>query len=96
MTERFTQLGPDHLEWELSFSDRSTWVAPWTISIPLKGTEDAIFEYACHEGNYGMEGILSGHRAHEAEGKPPQEDPENLLFADLNCEGLAAATSGGE
>ena len=35
--------------------------------IPLKGTEDAIYEYACHEGNIGMEGILAGHRAEERE-----------------------------
>jgi hypothetical protein len=33
--------------------------------IPLMGSEDAIFEYACHEGNIGMEGILAGHRAEE-------------------------------
>jgi hypothetical protein len=38
---------------------------PWTASIPLRHTEDAVFEYACHEGNIGMEGILSGHRAEE-------------------------------
>ncbi len=45
--------------------DPATWTAPWTVMIPLKETGEEIFEYACHEGNYGMEGILSGHRAAE-------------------------------
>ena len=96
MTERFTRLGPTHLEWELTFSDPTTWTQPWTISIPLKGKDEAIFEYACHEGNYGMEGILSGHRAHEAQGKGPQEKPQNLRFAALGCDDLGSTSSGSE
>ena len=67
LTERLTRVGPTTLNYEVTLNDPSTWTAPWTLMIPLKGTEDLIFEYACHEGNYGMEGILSGHRAEERE-----------------------------
>jgi hypothetical protein len=41
-------------------------VKPWTASIPYIRTTDQLFEYACHEGNYGMEGILQGARVEEA------------------------------
>ncbi|MEE2778818.1 MAG: hypothetical protein VYE73_18915 [Acidobacteriota bacterium] len=95
MTERFTRIGPAHLEWEVTIDDPTTWTTQWTASIPLKGTDEAIFEYACHEGNYGMEGILAGHRAHEAQGKAPQmEQPENLFQA-IDCSAVGATATGG-
>ena len=65
LTERLTRVGPTTLDYEVTIDDPTTWTAPWTASIPLAGTEDPIFEYACHEGNYGMEGILAGYRAEE-------------------------------
>ena len=65
MTERFTRVGPNTLSWEVTLNDPTTWTAPWTAAIDLKGSEQAIYEYACHEGNYSMEGILAGHRAEE-------------------------------
>ncbi len=46
--------------------DPDTWAQPWTLMIPLKGSEESIFEYACHEGNYAIAGILAGARAEEA------------------------------
>ena len=58
-------MGPDTLNYEATISDPTTWTKPWTVLIPMKRSDDAIFEYACHEGNYGMDGILSGHRAEE-------------------------------
>jgi hypothetical protein len=63
--ERFTRVGPDTLNWEVTFDDPHTWGQPWTLMIPLKRTADSIFEYACHEGNTGLAGILSGARAEE-------------------------------
>ena len=63
--ERFTRVGPDHLIWEISPLDPSTWTEPWTFMIRLKRSEGQIYEYACHEGNYAMEGILAGARAEE-------------------------------
>ena len=97
LTERLTLVGPHTLDYELTFDDSTTWTRPWTVSIPLKGTDEAIFEYACHEGNYGMEGMLSGHRAEEAEGKVlSQPDPGTVFrYANLACEDTAAASSGG-
>ena len=63
LLERFTRVGPDTLEHEITITDDETWSSPWTVRLLLKHTEDPIFEYACHEGNYAMEGILAGARA---------------------------------
>ena len=65
ITERFTLVGPDVLEYEVTANDPTTWDSPWTAMIPLRRSSDALFEYACHEGNIGMEGILTGARALE-------------------------------
>ncbi len=65
VVERFTRTGPDTLEYAVTIDDPTTWTRPWTASVPLLRSEDALYEYACHEGNYGMEGILAGHRAQE-------------------------------
>ena len=69
VTERFTRVGPNSINYEFTVEDQATWTDSWTAMIPLKKTDDTIFEYACHEGNYGMEGILAGARALE---KAPQ------------------------
>ena len=65
VVERLTRVGPRTLNYEVTITDPTTWTQPWTVLIPLMGSEDAIFEYACHEGNIGMAGILAGHRADE-------------------------------
>ena len=65
ITERLTRVGPRTLDYEVTIDDPATYTRPWTVSIPLMGTDDAIYEYACHEGNIGMDGILAGHRAEE-------------------------------
>ena len=69
VVERLTRVGPRTLNYEVTLNDPTTWTAPWTVEIPLMGSEDPVFEYACHEGNIGMEGILSGHRAQERAGQ---------------------------
>ena len=71
LVERFTRVGPETLEYTVTITDPTTWTAPWTVSIPLRHSPDPIFEYACHEGNYGMEGILAGHRADERAARGP-------------------------
>ena len=65
VVERFTRVGPDTLHYAVTFEDSTTWTSPWTVVIPLKRSQDPLFEYACHEGNLGMEGILAGYRAEE-------------------------------
>ncbi len=63
--ERFTRVSPTTLNYEITFDDPATWTKPWTLMIPLKQTQENIYEYACHEGNSGLEGILAGARAEE-------------------------------
>ncbi|HEX5046980.1 MAG TPA: hypothetical protein VFX89_07630 [Gammaproteobacteria bacterium] len=67
LVERFTPLGPDTLEWSVSFEDPHTWTQPWTFAMNLTHDEtQPLFEYACHEGNYGLANMLSAARAEEA------------------------------
>jgi len=63
--ERFTRTGPDSLKYEVTVDDPATWAKPWTAMIPMSHSRDALYEYACHEGNLGMLGILKGARAEE-------------------------------
>jgi hypothetical protein len=49
----------------VTIDDPTVWSKPWTLMIPLKQTGEQMFEYACHEGNYGLRAILSGARAQE-------------------------------
>ena len=65
LIERFTRTAAGTIEHEVTIDDPTTFVRPWTASIPLRRTEAPMFEYACHEGNYGMEGIMAGARAGE-------------------------------
>jgi hypothetical protein len=66
LVERFTRTAPDIVEWTVTVDDPSTWVRPWTFSLPLTINDDEhVMEYACHEGNYAMTNILSGERAVE-------------------------------
>ena len=66
MVERFQRTAPDYLTWTVTFDDPGVWVRPWTAEIPIRRTDDAIYEVACHEGNYGMQGIMAGARAEDA------------------------------
>ena len=65
VTERFTRTGPESLKYEITIDDPDTWTKPWSLMIPLQHTPDKIYEYACHEGNIGLTGILAGARAEE-------------------------------
>jgi hypothetical protein len=65
LTERFTRTGPDALLYEFTVDDPSTWTKPWTAEIPTARIDVPVYEYACHEGNYAMIGILAGARADE-------------------------------
>ena len=65
LIERLTRVDDDTLEYTFTVTDPDTWASDWTASMLMARTEIPLFEYACHEGNYSMEGILSGHRADE-------------------------------
>jgi hypothetical protein len=63
--ERFARLGPDTLQYSFTVDDRTVWTRPWTALVTMTKTKEHLYEYACHEGNYGMTGILSAARAGE-------------------------------
>jgi len=63
--ERFTRTGPETLKYEITIDDPDTWTKPWSLMIPLRRSSDPYLEYACHEGNYGLAGVLAGARAEE-------------------------------
>jgi hypothetical protein len=66
LIEKFTRTAADILVYEFTLIDPNTWERPWTGRIPMDKMTEPIYEYACHEGNYGMDGILKGTRAEEA------------------------------
>ena len=63
--ERFTRVDTDKIDYQFTVDDPATFTKPWTATLPMAKIQGPIYEYACHEGNYGMSGILSGHRAQE-------------------------------
>ena len=67
LIERLTLLDPDTLEYKYTVIDPDTWTSPWTAAIPLRRATEPMYEYACHEGNHSMVGILSGARAADKE-----------------------------
>ena len=62
LVERFTRESPEALRYEFTVEDPDTWTRKWGASIPMTRTEELIYEYACHESNYGLEGVLKGAR----------------------------------
>ena len=77
LTERFTRTGKDTISYEFTVDDPTTYSKTWTAMIPLKSSPDAIFEYACHEGNISMEGMLRGARALEQAAAEAAESGSN-------------------
>ena len=71
LIERFKAIGPDTVEWSVTANDPSTWVRPWTFAMNLtrKDQSQQPFEYACHEGNYGLRNILSAARAEDSKAR---------------------------
>ena len=67
LTERFTRVEPGVLMYEATIDDPTVWTRPWTYQVPMTFNDQPLYEYACHEGNYGLENILAGARAEEAE-----------------------------
>jgi len=65
LIEKFSRIDPDTLLYEFTVSDPTTWTKPFTAQVPMKKSDQSVFEYACHEGNYAMTGILSGARSVE-------------------------------
>jgi hypothetical protein len=81
LVERFTRTGRDAIQYQVTFNDPATWTAPWTAALDLKArpADSGVFEYACHEGNYGMFNMLSASRhlertTREGESRRPSQE----------------------
>ena len=69
LVERLTRLDPDTVAYEYTVTDPTVYMAPYTVMMPFRRIEDPLFEYACHEGNIGLYGILAGARNLERLGR---------------------------
>ena len=67
LVERFTRVDADTLLYEFTVTDPDTWERPWSVEQPMQRSELPIYEFACHEGNYGLPNILLGNRKAEAD-----------------------------
>jgi len=66
LVERFTPIAPGRLDWSVTIHDPITYARPWTMAMTLtRDDREEIFEWACHEGNYGLMNMLSGARAQD-------------------------------
>jgi hypothetical protein len=65
LVERFTRVDANTMNYEFAVSDPATWAREWTVAMPLPRVAGTMYEYACHEGNYGLTGQLAGARAEE-------------------------------
>jgi hypothetical protein len=68
LVERFTRTDADTLLYRFTVNDPTTWTKPWTAEVPMTRSNELMYEYACHEANYGMENLLKGARYLEKEG----------------------------
>lgn len=62
VTERFTRAAPDRIAFSMTLEDDTHWSQPWTVAYSMRPTEGDLYEYACHEGNYGLANILENAR----------------------------------
>jgi hypothetical protein len=62
---KFTRTDADTLMYEFTIDDPSVWMRPFTAVVPMHKSDQPIYEYACHEGNYALASILAGARAAE-------------------------------
>jgi hypothetical protein len=65
LVERFTKVDPKTIRYEYTVTDPTAYTQPWTVMMPLRVFDQRLFEYACHEANYGLVGVLRGVRAKE-------------------------------
>jgi hypothetical protein len=77
VTERFTRINPRQVLYRFTVSDPANYTAPFTGEVALNASKGPIYEYACHEGNYAMPGILAGARELEKQGRDPGAGPRD-------------------
>ena len=72
VTERFTRVAPDQILYAFEVDDPRVYKQVWKAEMPLNASKGPVYEYACHEGNYSLPGILAGARKAESEGRKPE------------------------
>jgi hypothetical protein len=70
LVERFTRIGPNTMQYEYTVSDPKTYTRPWTVQAPLPRVDGPIYEFACHEQNYGLINVVVGSQISEGSRKP--------------------------
>jgi hypothetical protein len=74
--ERFTRLDQNTILYQFTIDDPETWTRPWSGEVPFRRSNELIYEYACHEGNYALSNVLSGARAQEREAEEARKKPQ--------------------
>ena len=72
VVERFTRVDENTIRYEFTVADPTTWTSPWSAELPLAKDKGPIYEYACHEANYGMANNLRGARVADSTPKDPR------------------------
>ena len=75
MTERFTRASDKQIHYEFAVEDPVYYTQGWRAEMSLNARKELVYEYACHEGNYAMPGILAGARLQESQGIKPTQSP---------------------
>ena len=95
LVERFTRVDSDTITYEFTVDNPTWYTRPWSVAFPMKRTEGPVFEYACHEGNYSLAGMLRGARADEARPTIEVHDVDIVAAgAPVRLEADAAAQDG--
>ena len=68
LVERFRRIDADTIDYRFTITDPETWTRPWTVALPWNRLTGLIYEYACHEGNYGLANTLNAARVAERDG----------------------------
>ena len=81
VVERFTRIDDSTLDYDITVTDPLTWDESWSARLPMREIDEPIYEYACHEGNHGLTGILAGWRRYDVlglneDGRPAASDDE--------------------
>jgi hypothetical protein len=79
LIERLTLVDPRTLQYEFTVTDPTTWTKPWSVEVPWPKIEPALYEFACHEQNYGLMNVVKGVQiqAREGGGRPPRAAAED-------------------
>ncbi len=76
LVERFTRVDEDTISYQFTVTDPTTWSRPWTAETPWPRIEPPLFEFACHEQNYGLINVVTGAQIRATEGRPDPRAPQ--------------------